>query len=339
MVFTGANAIKDLLDPDKQPPLPLVELPEPLNPFHSDRVKIFAKLFYLCPLLNLKSLPALNMMLDAEARGALAGVHTVVEASSGNTAFAIAIVARMFGISRIQAVVPRDIAPGKLELLRLAGADPIFSSEIPGQPSGIAIARKLGQRQGCFNAGQYENEANPEAHEKWTGKQLWEQLGPSLTVYCCGLGTTGTLIGAKRFFDKQSAKVTVVGVVCDPQSAVPGVRSERRLQEIAFDWRSMLDECVDMAAKESFKRSLELCRNGLIAGPSSGFAYGGLLRFLKTQRQNGDLDRLRNSEGDVVAAFICGDSPLPYLDKYSTYLDPADFGPSTGLEFLAGEGI
>ena len=181
----------------------------------------------------------------------------------------------------------------------------------------------MGRSPGCFNAAQYENESNPVSHEKWTAKQVWDQLQGSLTLYCCGLGTTGTLIGARRFFDKCKASVTVVGVVCAPDNAVPGVRTARQLQEIGFDWQNMMDHQVEAGTKESFKRSLQLCRAGLMAGPSSGFALAGLLKFLDSQR--GQLDALRNANGEVVASFICTDTPLPYLDKYSTHLDPSDF--------------
>jgi cysteine synthase len=324
-VFAGPRAIQEFLDPDQQPPLPLVEIPRNLNPYWQDNVRIYAKLMYLLPLLTIKSLPALQMLMDAHASGRLEGVHTLVEASSGNTVFSLGVVARLFGIHNIQAVVPRDIAPGKLEMLRLSGVDPVFHSESPTAPSGIARAREMGRSPGFFNAGQYENESNPASHEKWTARQVWEQLQGSLTVYCCGLGTTGTLIGAKRFFTKHKASVSVVGVVCAPENAVPGVRTARRLQEIGFDWKSMLDHQIEAGTKESFKRSLQLCRAGLMAGPSSGFALAGLLKFLHSQHERGQLDALRNAKGEVVASFICTDTPLPYLDKYSTHLDPSDF--------------
>src|SRR3954449_9008960 len=117
-VFEGSSSVRDFLDPDKNPPLPLVELPEDLNRFRGERVRVFAKIMYLLPLLNIKSLPAMNMLLEAESNGKLEGVHTLVENSSGNTAFSLAVVARYFGISKVTAIVPWDIAPGKLDLLR-----------------------------------------------------------------------------------------------------------------------------------------------------------------------------------------------------------------------------
>jgi cysteine synthase len=316
-VFAGPSALERFLDPDCNPPVPLVELPEPLNPFAEQKVRIFAKLLYLLPLLNLKSLPVLEMLRQAGEK--LTGAHTLVENSSGNTGFSLAIMARLFGVPSVRAIVPIDIAPGKLELLRLAGADVRFAGSEHG---GVALARRTGSRPGFFNLDQYSNPANVKAHAQWTANQVWQQTAGKLTLYATGLGTTGTALGAVQYFREHGHKVTVVGVYVSSNSAVPGVRSVERLQEISFDWETEIPHRVAAAARESYKKSLDLCRAGLLAGPSSGFALAGLLRFLGEHQ---DLDRFRNSDGEVVAAFICCDTPFPYLDKYSTILDPADF--------------
>src|SRR5579863_2034452 len=149
-VFSGPDALKRFFDPDLNPPVPLVELPASLNPFAEQQVRIFAKLLYMLPLLNLKSLPVLAMLQEAS----LEGVHTLIENSSGNTAFSLAILARLFDIHAVRAIIPLDIAPGKLELLRLAGVDVRFA---PSQGGGVALARRLGQRPGFLNLDQYGN--------------------------------------------------------------------------------------------------------------------------------------------------------------------------------------
>ena len=327
-VFQGPSAIQDFLNPEHHPFVPLVELPDRLNPFRENGVRILAKAMYLLPLLNIKSLPALNMLLEAQASGRLQNVDAIIENSSGNTAFCLGVLAPYFEIKRITALVPWDIAPGKLELLRLCGVDPLLRKELENEPSGIAQARLEGCQPGFFSPGQYDNEANPGAYEKWLAPQIWEQTGGGLTVFAAGLGTTGTLVGASRYFRRQHGKVTIVGAVCAPDSAIPGVRSVVRLREIGFDWRGAADCVVEVGTKESFKRSLELCRFGIMAGPSSGFALAGLLRFLQQVADGQGWDRLRNKQGEVCTTFVCGDTPLPYLDKYSTHLDPADFSES-----------
>ena len=291
--FQGPDAVRDFLNPDNNPPLPLVELPDRLNPFVDKGVRLFAKLMYLLPLLSIKSLPARQMLLEAEAAGKLEGVDALIESSSGNTAFSLGILAELFGVRSVVAMVPWDIAPGKLDLLRLCGVEPKLMRET-GQPSGIAQAREAGRQPGWFSPSQYENEANPAAFEKWIAPQIWAQTEGKLSVFATGLGTTGTLVGASRYFRRQKPRVTMVGAICGPDSAVPGVRSEARLREIAFPWREAADAIVEVETRESFKKSLELCRAGLMAGPSSGFALVGLLKFLRGR--GGRLDPGRAAE-------------------------------------------
>jgi len=322
-VFEGKNSIKDFLNPDSHPLLPLVELPESMNPFLKDGVHIFAKLMYFLPLLNIKSLPAFNMLSEAEKSGKLKNVNTIIENSSGNTAFSLAITARAFGIKNMQAIVPFDIAPGKLELLRLSGVRPTLNKDIPGETSGIKKAKETGKQKGFFNPGQYENEANPKAMEKWVAPQIWDQTNGKISLFCAGLGTTGTILGVGRYLKNKSKNIKIVGVNCSPGSAIPGVRTLEKLKEISFDWNSVLDARIETDTKESFKKSLELCQLGIMAGPSSGFALSGLLKFLEEQKNN--FNELKNEDGKVISVFICPDTPLPYLDKYSTHLDPSDF--------------
>jgi cysteine synthase len=335
-VFEGSRAVRDLLNPENSPPLPLVELPASLNPFGALRVRVFAKLMFLLPLLNIKCLPALNMLLEAEAAGKLKDVDTLIENSSGNTAFSLTVLARIFGIPHVAALVPWDIAPGKLDLLRLIGADPRLQRELASGPNGIDLAREYGRDHGNFNPGQYHNEANPAAYEKWVAPEIWDQTEGKLTLFTAGLGTTGTLVGVSRYLRRKSPAPAVVGVICAPNSAVPGVRSESRLRPIGFDWRNAADAVVEVETKESFRQSLGLFRTGIMAGPSSGFALAGLLHFVETQVRRGTLDDLRNSDGDVYAVFICGDTPFPYLDKYSTHLDLSEINSEVYSQPNAG---
>lgn len=324
-VYEGPNATKDFLNPGKCLPTPLVELPESANPFRADGVRIFAKLAYLSPLLNIKYLPVWNMLADAQSSGALEGVHTIVESSSGNAAFSLSVIARLFGVKRTIAYVPFDIAPGKLEMLRLCGAQPELKRGAPDELSAIAQACEAGRKEGFFSPSQYGNEANPAAYEKWFAPEIWRQTHEALTIFAAGLGTTGTLIGSARFFRRRRRKVTIVGAMCAPNEAVPGVRSAAKLEEISLDWHSMTDAVVEVRARESFRHSLQLCREGILGGPASGFALAGLCRFLKERKAKTGLDELRNRRSEVVAAFVCGDTPLPYLDKYSTYLEASEF--------------
>jgi cysteine synthase len=247
-------------------------------------------------------------------------VHTMVENSSGNTGFSLGVIARLFGIKNVKIIAPYDIAPGKREMLRLVDADVELC-----KAGGIAKAEELGKQEGFLNLQQYANPANPAGIKKWLAEEIWQQLRDYMTVFCAGMGTTGTIIGVSKLLRERSSRTFIVGVSLSPGSAVPGVRTEEKLKEISLDWEKEVDCRVEVDTKKSYKKSLELCRAGLIAGPSSGFALAGLIKFIERQKEIGGLDSLRNVRGLVTAVFICADTPFPYLDKYSTILDPTDF--------------
>ena len=325
-VFEGPNAIRDFLNPENNPAIPLVELPDSLNPFRAQNVRIFGKLMYLLPLLSIKSLPAIRMLADAEAAGDLKGVDAIVESSSGNTAFALGVVAPQFGIRRVVAVVPWDIAPGKLELLRLCGVEPRLVKDGPGEPSGIAQAREDGRQPGWFNPGQYDNESNPRAFETWVAPEIWAQTDGKLTVFATGLGTTGTLMGASRGLPAE-----------EPQGDArrrdlrSGKRRPRRPlgAAAAGDRVSLADdrgrhrrggdqgvvpgEPGPVPLRHSGRSELRLCARGSVRSSCR--------RAWRTRAW------MRSGTKTVrsLATFICADTPLPYLDKYSTHLDPTDF--------------
>jgi len=328
--FQGGNAIKDFLNPDKNPMIPLVELPEHCNPFAKDGVRIFAKLMNMLPLANVKSLPALNMLLEAERKKQLKNVHTLIENSSGNTVFSLATIARLFGIENTKAIVSHEVTWGKLQLLRLFGTEIIVKEELicpdpNDKESGIYEARQRGKEKGWFNPGQYDNEANPCAHYKWTAPQIWEQTEGRISIFCSGVGTTGTILGIGSYLKEKSKKIRVVGVARSPNNPVPGVRTPNLLREIAFDWEKVTDHMEEIGTKESFEESLKLCRAGLMVGPSSGFALAGLFSFLSKQKDIDNFDSLKNRNGEIIAVFVCPDSPLPYLDEYFEYLDESNF--------------
>ncbi len=323
-IFTGTHALQEFLHPDHHAPTSLVELPGTLNPFLEDDVHIFAKNMFLLPLLNIKQIVAFNLLETAQAEGKLEGVHTLVENSSGNMALGLAVLAPYFGISNVVAVLSRDVAPNKLEILRLFGVAIKFSDAAPKGMKGVAYAKKLGQQSGWLNLSQYESDANPMSYEKYLAPQLWKQTEGGLTIFCAGLGTSGTIIGTTRYLKKQSSKIAIVGVL-PAHDSVPGVRSKIRIKESSLSWERMLDYKVEVETKNAFQKSFLMCRLGILAGPSGGMALAGLLRMLKEQKDAGTLDKFRNSNGQVVAAFVNPDSMLPYLDKYSTHLGIKDF--------------
>lgn len=329
--FSGPDALKDFLNPGKHPNLPMVELPASLNPFAADKVRIFAKMMGLSPLGNVKAVPAFNMIREMYLRGDLDGVDRLVENSSGNTVFSMALAARQFGVARTQSYVPSEISWNKLLMLQFFGIEPIVNVEpqapVDNDPAtGVFKARQDGQQPDAVNPGQYENTDNPDAHEKWTGPQIWEQTEGKIDIFCVGLGTTGTLIGNARFLKKQNPAIKVVGVMRAPDNYVPGVRTENLLNVVDFSWQEHVDTFERVETEKAYLASMQMSRLGILAGPSSGLALAGLLDHLKRLKDNGGLEALRREDsGDITCVFPCPDGPMAYLDEYFKYVDQSHF--------------
>ncbi len=338
-VFKGSHSVKNFLNPGKHPMLPLVELPEELNPFAKHNVRIFAKLMTFSPLANVKALPAFNMMQGLYERGELDKVDHIIESSSGNTVFSLALAAHQFGGKKTTSYIPHEISLNKLLMLLFFGVEPIVNQEPPfpdaNDPrSGVYKAREKGAEPGWVNPSQYDNPDNPKAHEKWTGKQIWKQTQGKINVLCAGLGTTGTIIGTSKTLKKKNSSIQVVGVIREKDSYVPGVRTKGLLELIGFNWEKHVDSIEYVKTVESYRRSLQLSRNGIVVGPTSGFALSGLEQYIQNRIKNNTLDEIRDKNGEVNCVFICPDSPVPYLDEYFKYLDSSDFPEITNREFL-----
>ena len=338
-LFSGPQAIRDFLDPGMLPPTPLVELPPSLNPLAADGVRILAKMMNLSPLGNVKAVPAFNMIREKALAGDLDGVEALVENSSGNTVFSLAIAARQFGVEKTFSYVPAEISWNKLLMLLFFGVEPIVNQE-PATPiendpaSGVSKARRDGERPDMLNPGQYENPDNPDAHAKWTGPQIWEQTDGKLSLFAAALGTTGTIIGTATYLKSQNPELPVLGVMRAPEHYVPGARTEKLLNLVDFDWRAHVDRVERVQSEVSYRLSMAMSRRGLMAGPTAGMALAGLLQYLEAEKAGNRLDSLRNSDGEVLCVFPCPDGPLPYLDEYPKYVDESEFPPVHNAELL-----
>jgi cysteine synthase A len=276
----------------------------------------------MLPLSNVKSMPAYNMLLDRKNKGDFDGIDTVIENSSGNTVFSLAVIARLMGIPHTKAVCSHQVSLGKLNILRFLGTEVIVNEEPicpdpSDQTSGIYKSKIWAKEHNWFNPGQYDNEANPEAHYKWTAPQIYEQTAGRVSLVSIGLGTTGSATGIGRFLREKNKDIEILGVYRAPNNPVPGVRTEALLRQITFDWKSQVNYKEEVGTVEAYKKSLELCRAGLFVGPSSGFAFVGLLNHLSKQ------DLLSGEEKIVV--LICPDGPFPYIEEYFEYLDENNF--------------
>ncbi|KAI3621449.1 cysteine synthase [Moniliophthora roreri] len=338
-VYSGEDSLVSFYDPDKCPPVPLVELPRKLNPLRDDGVRIYAKLMSCLPALNVKLLPALNMILRAKEDGRIKpDTHTIVEYSSGSTVISLGLIANIYDIPRVKAYMSNKTTPAKLDQLRFFGVDlTVFGGH--GQPEpqdpngGIYQATVDGQQEGWYNPDQYSNAENWEAHVRWTGPQILKQM-PNLSVFAASIGTSGTMTGTGLYLKDKKPSAKRIGVCPNNGERVPGPRMFSLLEPVDFPWREAVDGVEEVPSFESFEKSLELCRNGLLVGPSSGLALLGLLKYLNREKEAGRLDALRNEDGEIPCVFICCDQPAQYIREYMEKLGPDYFPKIENAELL-----
>ncbi len=313
--------VPDFLNPTQQLTMPLVEVTDSnANPYAARpnlHVRIFAQ---TSPPQSIKLLPALECLSRAHGQGLLLNVNTLVVPTSGNYGIAVATLAPYFGIKHIVAIVPNDIAPGKLSHLELLGVHCMKPNRARGETSSsLAIVQAKKPDHLLFD--QYTDPGNQASFKKWLAPSMWYKTDHKLTVFCAAMGSCGTIRGCYEYFQELTRPVTVIGGVCDFNDDVPGARSERRLKQIGFDCSKAPFRLEgDISALASYSTSKLLCQSGLVAGPSSGLAHFALLRFLNRHEREGTLNQFRNDDGDVVCAFVCADDPRYYTDKYSTHL-------------------
>ncbi len=246
---------------------PIVEISR-LSP--SPDVRLFAKLEAANPTGSVKDRVARALIEDLEVSGRLQPDSIILEATSGNTGIALAMIGRRKGY-RVAVVMPDNVTLERRQLIALHGAEVIDSPGALGSNGAIALARSLVERDPRFvMADQYANPANPRVHEETTGPEILDAV-PELDVFVAGLGTGGTLTGVGRFLRRAKPGVRIVAAEPLPGEAVQGLRSldDGFVPEI-FD-ASILDDRYVVSNREALETARELlAREGIFAGPSSG---------------------------------------------------------------------
>jgi [CysO sulfur-carrier protein]-thiocarboxylate-dependent cysteine synthase len=246
---------------------PIVEISR-LSP--SPDVRLFAKLEAANPTGSVKDRVARALIEDLESTGRLTPDSIILEATSGNTGIALAMIGRRKGY-RVAVVMPDNVTLERRQLIALHGAEVIDSPGALGSNGAIAVARDLVARDSRFvMADQYANPANPRVHEETTGPEILDAV-PELDVFVAGLGTGGTLTGVGRFLRREKPGVRIIAAEPLPGEAVQGLRSldDGFVPEI-FD-PSVLDDRYVVSNREAIEAARELlAKEGIFAGPSSG---------------------------------------------------------------------
>ncbi|KAI1012409.1 hypothetical protein LB504_012750 [Fusarium proliferatum] len=336
-VYKGQDSIQKYFDPESAPPLPLVEIPESLNPYRQDGVRIYAKMMTMHPANNVKAMPALNLLQNCVVPGK---TKAVVEYSSGSTVLSMSLISRaIHGVDDVRAFLSNKTSSTKLRLMQFFGIDiTLFGG--PSQPEpldergGIRAAQRLAQESDAavINPNQYENDLNWNAHVKWTGPQIYKQL-PEINVICAGMGTSGTMTGLGTYFKDAKPTVYRLGVCTAPGDRVPGPRSFALMAPVQFPWKRAVDHIEEVDSHNSFSLSLDLCRNGIVCGPSSGFNLKGLYQLIEKRKTEGTLTDLAGPDGTINCVFLCCDLPYQYINEYFDKLGESYF-PSIKNEDL-----
>ena len=261
---------------------PLVEL----RRFARGAARVYAKLESYNPGGSVKDRIARAMVEDAEARGALTPGGTIVEATSGNTGVALAMVASVKGYHCV-IVMPEGYGHVKARLMRALGAEVIRTPADAMMTGAVARAREIvAETPGAYLADQFHNPVNPRTHYETTGPEIVAALDGRIDAWVAGVGTTGTFVGVARRLTEAAPGLLRVAV--EPQGSILGGGSPgpHEVEGIGLSqlWpildRSLIDEILEIRDKEAFDTCRTLAREeGLCVGGSSGAAAAAALRI------------------------------------------------------------
>ena len=289
--------------------------------FDTGPCELYLKLECQNPTGSIKDRVGLHMIEAAERSGALSPESVLIEATAGNTGLALALAARRKGY-RLKLVIPDKMSREKIFHLKAMGAEVVMTrSDVPrGHPDyyedlALRIARETPH---AYYVGQFTNDSNPQAHERTTAPEIWEQMQHRLDAVVCGVGTGGTLTGLSRFFARAAPNVEVV--LADPQgSALAGYVRTGRTEPSGASWLvegiggDHVPEVCDLSRVRtaycvSDAESLLTCRElllkeGVLGETSTGTLLAAALRYCREQRSP-----------RRVVSFVC-DTGHKYVSK------------------------
>jgi cysteine synthase B len=242
---------------------------------------------------SVKDRPASSMIRHAEARGDIRPGDTLIEATSGNTGIALAMVAAIKGY-RMVLIMPQHMSVERRAVMKAFGAEIILVSKAAGMEGARDLALEMQARRQGRVLDQFSNPDNPLAHYEGTGPEIWRDTRGAVTHFVSSMGTTGTIMGTSRYLKERNPAVEIVGVTPSEGSSIPGIRRwpQEYLPSI-FDARRV-DRTIEVSQAEAEHATLELAaREGIFAGISSGGAVAAALSLS------------REVEDAVIVAIIC----------------------------------
>lgn len=254
---------------------PVVKI-QNINP--NPRVKIFAKLEGNNPGGSVKDRIAKSMIEEAEKDGVLRPGKTIIEATSGNTGIALAMIAALEGY-RFIAVMPESASLERRALLKAYGAEIVLTDAQKGTNGAIEVAREVLKKNGHYvMLDQFNNPANVLAHYQTTGPEIISDV-PEVDVFLAGMGTGGTLMGVGKRLKEYNRRIEIIGLEPYPKSQIQGLRSMEAYKPSIYD-ENRLDEKMMVKDKDAFKvAQLLFLKEGISVGISSGAAMWGAMKI------------------------------------------------------------
>ena len=231
---------------------------------------------------SVKDRAAYNMIKSALDRGELKKGDKLIEATSGNTGIALAMIANVFNLD-IELVMPENATKERVQTMRAYGAKVTLTSSDTGILGSRDYADQKVAKGGYFMLNQFSNHDNWKAHYKTTGPEIWRDTKGSITHFISAMGTTGTIMGTSTFLKEQNNNIQIVGAQPSDNSKIPGIRKwpKEYLPKI-FDAKKV-DQIIEVSEQEARAMTKKLAKEeGVFAGMSSGGAVAVALKLAKT---------------------------------------------------------
>ena len=280
---------------------PLLELKKIEKEFNL-KARILAKLEYFNPAGSVKDRIAKEMILDAEEKGILKSGSTIIEPTSGNTGIGLAAVGTARGY-KVILVMPETMSVERRMMMKAYGAEIVLSEGSKGMKGAIAKAEELHQSiPGSIIPGQFDNSANPRAHYKTTGPEIWEDTDGEVDIFIAGVGTGGTVSGVGKYLKEKKPSVEVIAV--EPKGSPvlsEGHPGPHKIQGIGAGFvpktldTSIYDKVVTAVEEDAYKAARDMGkREGILVGISSGAALSVAIEEAKKP----------DNEGKIIVALL-----------------------------------
>jgi S-sulfo-L-cysteine synthase (O-acetyl-L-serine-dependent) len=267
---------------------------------------VLAKLEGNNPAGSVKDRPALSMIAQAEARGEIKPGDTLIEATSGNTGIALAMVAAMRGY-RLILIMPSHMSEERKQAMSAYGAQLLEVTQEEGMEGARDLALSMQERGEGRVLDQFGNPDNPLAHYNGTGPEIWRQTDGTVTHFISSMGTTGTIMGCSAYLKQQNPAIQIIGLQPLEGSSIPGIRRWPQAYLPAIYDAARVDRVIDISQQESEQTMRRLAsQEGIFCGVSSGGAIAAALQLSA------------EVEDAVIVAIIC--------DRGDRYLSTGVFG-------------